>query len=339
MVEERDIMKGYISAMFMGKAPSVAQVTFPQSHIIYAGSIREAHQIIQQGGYIVLDSGTVELYKASATPEVGFKIATEGLTPAFSELGSKGKTGCKTFFAKDYRKLRISLGEDGRTTDWILTKEAKKSKDMTSAVAAADDFMVKALSGTVRTSCMPVQNHNYEKEKPAEGWRKERKRERKALKKSPAYIRGSLSTLAKKKKQKEKEGDKVGEEINEKNKVEKVTADKNKEEAATMLKTNMEEVVAKEGGVKCSRYFAFVRNILEKKREKRARQREEQEGITPLRASSSKVNTYDEEHKVIAAQVKPSQFTSTPTLLGGGGGESKTEESPQVRVLPDLEFN
>ena len=117
----------------------------------------------------------MELYKASATPEVGFKIATEGLTPAFSELGSKGKTGCKTFFAKDYRKLRISLGEDGRTTDWILTKEAKRSNDMTSTVKVADEFIVKAMSGTVTTSCMPVQNDNYEKAKPTEGLRKERK--------------------------------------------------------------------------------------------------------------------------------------------------------------------
>ena len=83
MAEEVEIMKGYLAAMFTGKAPSMAQVTFPQSHIIYAGSLREAHQIIEQGGYVVLHSGTVELYKASATEEVGFKMATEGLTPAF----------------------------------------------------------------------------------------------------------------------------------------------------------------------------------------------------------------------------------------------------------------
>ena len=321
MVEERDIMKGYISAMFMGKAPSVAQVTFPQSHIIYAGSIKDAHQIIAEGGFSVLRSETVELYQASATPEVEFKIATDCLTPAFSELGFKGQTGCKTFFAKDYIKLRISVGEDGRTIDWILIKKAKRSNGMTSAVKVADEFIVKAMSGTVTTSCMPVENNNYEKAKPAEGLRKERKREREALKKSPAYIRGSLSTLAKKKR---KEGDEMGEVMNEEPKVEKVTADKNKKGEVLTQKTQVEEVGAKAGGAKCSKYFAFVRNILQKKREKRARLREEQNGITLLRGDE--VNKYEEEHNVIVAQFEPSQSTATPILL----------ESPEASVLPSL---
>ena len=79
------------------------------------------------------------------------------------------------------------------------------------AVTATDDFRMKALAGTVTTSCLPVENDNYEEANPAEGWRKERKREREALKKSPAYIRGSLSTPAKKKELKEKKGNKVEE--------------------------------------------------------------------------------------------------------------------------------
>ena len=66
-------------------------------------------------------------------------------------------------------------------------------------------------------------------------------------------------------------------------------------------------MVAKEGGVKCSRYFEFVRNILEKKREKRARKRE---GIA--------------------------EHSTTLTLPGGSGGESKTMESPKASVLPYL---
>ena len=74
-----------------------------------------------------------------------------------------------------------------------------------------------------------------------------------------------------------------------------------------MQKNKGEEVVSKEGGVKCSRYFEFVKKILEKKREKRACKREE-----------------IEEH------------STTPTLPGGSGGESKTMESPEVSVLPYL---
>ena len=139
--EEMRIMKGHISGLFTGRAPVKPPVTFPQSHIIYAGSISQAHKIIEEGGYFVIDSGEVEMYKASAAPDVEFKIATEGLTPVFSDLlGFKGENGCKTFFTKDYRKLRISLGADGRTTDWILIKKAKRSSNMTSAVTAADDF-------------------------------------------------------------------------------------------------------------------------------------------------------------------------------------------------------
>ena len=74
-----------------------------------------------------------------------------------------------------------------------------------------------------------------------------------------------------------------------------------------MKKTKVEKVVAKEGGVKCSRYFEFVKNILERKSEKRARKSEE-----------------IEEH------------STTPTLPGGSGGESKTMESPEASVLPYL---
>ena len=55
--EEMKIMKGHISALFTGRAPVNPPVTFPQSHIIYAGSISQAHEIIEKGGYFVIDSG------------------------------------------------------------------------------------------------------------------------------------------------------------------------------------------------------------------------------------------------------------------------------------------
>ena len=54
-------------------------------------------------------------------------------------------------------------------------------------------------------------------------------------------------------------------------------------------------MVTKEGGIKCSRYFAFVKKILERKSEKRAQQRkEEQESITPVSVpeSQSQVNYF-----------------------------------------------
>ena len=126
MEEELNIMKGHILALFTGKAPFKPPVTFPQSHIMYADSIHQAHKIIKEGGYFVVSSDNVQLFKASAAPDVKFKGATDRLTPAFSELVFEGKEGCKTFFAKDYRKLRISLGEDGRTMDWILMVQAKQ---------------------------------------------------------------------------------------------------------------------------------------------------------------------------------------------------------------------
>ena len=257
-------MKGHILAMFTGEAPFEPPVTFPQSHIIHAGSVHQAHKIIKEGGYFVVSSEDVQFFKASATPDIDFKIATDSLTPAFSELGFKGEKGCKTFFAKDYRKLRISLGEDGRTTDWILMKQAKRCNDMT----ATGDVIVnnkKALAGTMTSSKLPAENNDYEEEKAAEGWRKERKKVRKALKSSPAYIRGRLATPPKKKKP-EASGAKQleGLQVQTVTKVEKVKK-KKKEEQVTM----------KEGGAKCSRYFAFVKKILELKKMKRAGQREE----------------------------------------------------------------
>ena len=110
------------------------------------------------------------------------------------------------------------------------------------------------------TSKLPRENNNYEEENPAEGWRKERRKVRKALKNSPAYIRGRLATPPKKK---EPKGS-GAKELEVQTKVEKVKQ-KKKEEQVTM----------KEGRAKCSRYFAFVKKILEVKKIKRAGQREE----------------------------------------------------------------
>ena len=257
------IMKGHILAMFTGGAPFEPSVTFPQSHIIYAGSIHEAHKIIKEGGYFVVNSKDVQFFKASATPGVNFKIATDRLTPAFSELAFKGEEGCKTFFANDYRKLRISLGDDGRTTDWILMKQAKQCNNITSTC----DVIVnkKALAGTMMTSKLHAENNNYEEEKPAEGWRKERKKVRKALKNSPAYIRGRLAIPSKKKEPKDSGAKKLeGLQVQTVTKVEKLKQ-KKKEEQAT----------SKKGRAKCSRYFAFVKKIMELKKMKRAGQKEE----------------------------------------------------------------
>ena len=52
--EEMNIMKGHILAMFTGEAPFEPTVPFPQSHIIYAGSIHQANKIIKEGGYHLL---------------------------------------------------------------------------------------------------------------------------------------------------------------------------------------------------------------------------------------------------------------------------------------------
>ena len=261
-----NIMKGHILAMFTGEAPFEPPVTFPQSNIMYASSIHEAHKIIKEGGYFVVNSKDVQFFKASATPDIHFNFATNRLTPAFSDLAFKGEEGCKTFFAKDYRKLRISLGEDGRTTDWILMEQAKRCNNIT----FTSDIIVtkKALDGTVMTGKLPGENNNYEEERPAEGWRKERKKVRQALKNSPAYIRGRLATPPKKKEPKDSGARKLeGLQAQTVTKVEKVKQ-KKKEEQVTM----------KEGKPKCSRYFDFVKKILELKKLKRAGQREESSG-------------------------------------------------------------
>ena len=263
--EEMNIMKGHILVMFSGEARSEPPVTFPQS-CRQAGSIHQAHKIIKEGGYFVVNGEDVQFFKASATPDINFKIATDSLTPAFSDLGFKGEKGCKTFFAKDYRKLRISLGEDGRTTDWILMKQAKRCNDMTATGDVTGTK--KALAGTVMISKLPGENNNYEEEKPAEGWRKERRKVRKALKNSPAYIRGRLATPPKKK---EPKGS-GAKELEVQTKVEKVKQ-KKKEEKVTQKKE--EQVTMKEGRAKCSRYFTFVKKVLEAKKMKRAGQREE----------------------------------------------------------------
>ena len=271
MVEEMNTLKGYVRAMLTGRAPfDPPGVTFPKSHMIHAGSIRQAHEMIKDGGYFVVSKDDIQLFKASTSQaEVNFQFATEGKTAVFSELG-RAKEGSKTFFARDYWKLRISLGEDGRTTDWILMKDAKQCRD----VATPGDIVVnkKALDGDMRTSSTPDKNDNYEKEKPCEDWRKEKKRMRKALKNSPAYIRGRLETPPKKRNPTDPD-DLVEEgkvqKVTETAKVEKVTTDKAKvEEAERALR----------GGRKTKKkYFDFVKRVLEQKSKKKAEKKTQEE--------------------------------------------------------------
>ena len=73
MAEEMNRLKDYVRAMFTGKVPFDPPVTFPQSHIIYASSLRLAYDIIKQGGYFVVSKEDVQLFQASASPEVNFE--------------------------------------------------------------------------------------------------------------------------------------------------------------------------------------------------------------------------------------------------------------------------
>ena len=262
MAEEMNNLKGYVRAMFAGKVPFDPPVTFPQSHIIHASSLCQAHEIIKQGGYFVIRKEDIQLFQASTSPEVNFKFATKGKTAAFSEL-HRGEDGSKTFFAKDYWKLRISLGEDGRTTDWIMMKGAKQCSDM----ASSRDIVVDktALDGAMMTSSLTGQNNNYEEENPTEGWRKEKKKVRETLKKSPAYIRGRLDT-PKRRKPKDPKTPATGGLLNE-----------GKVEEVTRLTTKVEEVTTEQDKVeegkktkKPSNYFEFVKRVLEQKSKRKA---------------------------------------------------------------------
>ena len=197
MAEDTNTLKGQILANLTVKVPFEPPArTFPLSHIIHADSVCHAHEIVKQGGYFVVNNDDIQLFVASTDPDVNFKKATEGKTPAFYMYREEG---CKTFFAKNYKKLRVTLGKDGKTTDWILMKEAKHCIDK---MASSGDFDVdkKALAGPMMTSSLAGENNNYEKKKPTDGWWKEKQEVLEALKNSPAYIRGRLDTLPKKRK-------------------------------------------------------------------------------------------------------------------------------------------
>ena len=265
MAKEMNTLKGYVSAMFTGKVPfDPPGVTFPQSHMIHAGSIRQAHEIIKEGGYFVVSKDDIQLFKASTSQaEVNFEFATGGKTAAFSEL-ARGKEGSKTFFAKDYLKLRVSLGEGGRTTDWILMKDAKRCRGMDSPGEIVVDK--KAMAGTVKTSSMPEENNNHKEEKPTEGWRREKKKMRDTLKNSPAYIRGRLDTPPKKRNSRDPDG------LLEEGKLEEVTTDTTKVEKVTTDKATVEEVkkALAKGKKTKKKYFEFVKRVLEQKSKRKA---------------------------------------------------------------------
>ena len=282
MAEEMNRLKDYVRAMFTGKVPFDPPVTFPQSHIIHASSLRDAHEIIKQGGYFVVSKEDIQLFQASTSPEVNFKFATKGKTAAFSEL-HRGEDGSKTFFAKDYWKLRISLGEDGRTTDWIMMKGAKQCSDM----ASSRDIVVDktALDGAMMTSSLTGQNNNYEEENPTEGWRKEKKKVRETLKKSPAYIRGRLDT-PKRKKPKDPKTPATGG-LPKEGRVEEVIREKTKVEEVTTEQDNVEEGKKTK---KHSKYFQFLIRVLEQKSKRKAER---------------KVNNYEEEDALAAQTFTP----------------------------------
>ena len=292
-------LKEHLTALFTGKAPFDPPVTFPQSHIIYAENIRHAQEIIKEGGYFVLSQKDVQFFWASATPGVDFKFATAGKTPAYSELG-KGREGCKHFFAKDYMKLRVNLGEDGKTTDWILMRKARKTPS--SGEALKNDIAIgkRALAGPMITCSLPGENNNYKKDKPLEGLRREKKRVRKALKNSPAFIRGKLEISPKKKGPKK---GKIGEIQKIKIKVEEVTFKTTKVKEVEMTARGGEQTK------KPSKYFCFVKRVLDQKNQRRAEKRkhdhEEEEVLA--RPTSPKV----EDH-IHSSQISSSSLPQSP---------------------------
>ena len=292
-------LKEHLTALFTGKAPFDPPVTFPQSHIIYAENIRHAQEIIKEGGYFVLSQKDVQFFWASATHGVDFKFATAGKTPAYSELG-KGREGCKHFFAKDYMKLRVNLGEDGKTTDWILMRKARKTPS--SGEALKNDIAIgkRALAGPMITCSLPGENNNYKKDKPLEGLRREKKRVRKALKNSPAFIRGKLEISPNKKGPKK---GKIGEIQKIKIKVEEVTFKTTKVKEVEMTARGGEQTK------KPSKYFCFLKRVLEQKNQRRAEKRkhdhEEEEVLA--RPTSPKV----EDH-IHSSQISSSSLPKSP---------------------------
>ena len=309
-------LKEHLTALFTGKAPFDPPVTFPQSHIIYAENIRHAQEIIKEGGYFVLSQKDVQFFWASATPGVDFKFATAGKTPAYSELG-KGREGCKHFFAKDYMKLRVNLGEDGKTTDWILMRKARKTPS--SGEALKNDIAIgkRALAGPMITCSLPGENNNYKKDKPLEGLRREKKRVRKALKNSPAFIRGKLEISPKKKGPKK---GKIGEIQKIKIKVEEVTFNTTKVEEVTYKNTKVKEVeMTARGGQqtkKPSKYFCFLKRVLEQKNQRRAEKRkhdhEEEEVLA--RPTSPKVEDHIHSSQISSSSLPQSSQQASTSL-------------------------
>ena len=299
-------LKVHLTALFTGKEPFDPPVTFPQSHIIYAENIRQAQDIIKEGGYFVLSQKDVQFFSASATPGIDFKFATAGKTPAYSELG-KGREGCKHFFAKDYMKLRVNLGEDGKTTDWILMRKARKTPS--SGEALKNDIAIgkRALAGPMITCSLPGENNNYKKDKPLEGLRREKKRVRKALKNSPAFIRGKLEISPKKK------GPKKG-------KIGEIQKIKIKVEEVTFKTTKVKEVeMTARGGQqtkKPSKYFCFLKRVLEQKNQRRAEKRkhdhEEEEVLA--RPTSPKVEDHIHSSQISSSSLPQSSQQASTSL-------------------------
>ena len=163
---------GYVGSMFTFDKEEKIPIMVPNNHIIHAMSLKEAHEILKSRSLRVLTE-----------EEAYFLMGSLGtsLTPGMD-------------FSHEFWKMTVAVNKAGVTTDWILVKEAKEKK-LTKTFdkgcsGVGPTCPGKALNGHFQSNTLPLENNNYLDKNPCDNWKKERASIRKALKNSPAYIRG-----------------------------------------------------------------------------------------------------------------------------------------------------
>lgn len=166
------------------------EIHFPKIQTIHVGSLREAFNVMEHRGLHLVSKESIETYCASGSPEVNFPRATTGMMEVCSTARNDYDEGHLTYTSRRFWKIKVSSPDGTLKLCWYLAENAEKGSRGKNKTNERETF--KAMSGTVKSNVLPEQNESHLQKKAGAAWKEERDIMRAALKKSPAYLRGKV---------------------------------------------------------------------------------------------------------------------------------------------------
>ena len=238
--EKIECLKNFTSKWTDVRKNDTEEILFPKSQTIHVGSLQDAHDVMKHQGLHLISMESIETYRASGFPEVYFPRATIGMEEVPSTEGNDCEEGHLTFISREFWKMIIVSPDGTLRLCWYLAKDAKKGGTEKDQINESD--VSKAMSGALKSNVLPEQNENYLQKDAGTSWKEERDIMRTALKKSPAYLRGNVANQQK----------------------------PGLPNIPETLLPGQKQSVGGKNEKKSSKYFSFVKRIVEMKRARRA---------------------------------------------------------------------